>query len=146
MPRSGIGCQKKKGEHNHLKNYEPTVEEKIFMDANEYFVGDVLNEDKLNELNKLRDICHKLSRLDSRIKYKAHPFSNKSKNAMVMLDFPEVYSSWNRSVKNLFSAAINMADGIITSTTVNGLRVSLSLSDMWTEYHYDDFRKEYYKE
>ena len=118
------------------KNKKADFNERVFGDANERFVGDVLNEEKMKTLTKLRAVCREISEREPRIKYTAQPFSNRSENAFVALDFPKVLFCADAAVLNRISEACAIATDICTSTLTGGLRITFGINDMWTEFHY----------
>ena len=117
---------------------EPTILDKLFGDANEHFIGDELNQDKMQTLNTLRDICYKLSTTDRDIKYTARPFDNTRMVASVIVDLPDVYA-FEEEAKELISKAFAVADSVTISTSPGNLRFAFSVKKMWNTYHYEDY-------
>lgn len=113
----------------------PTDEEIMFDDANERFVGDVIDPKKMERLNTLRSICQEISEREPRIKYKAYPFSNRSQNAMAVLEFPDLLFCANSRVLSLISKALTTAEDMTTTTLAGGLRVVFGIQNMWTDFH-----------
>ncbi len=118
---------------------EPSIWDKVFGDANEHFVGDELNRDKLQTLNTLRDLCYKLSAIDRTIKYTPRPFDNRRISASVIVDLPDVHAFEKKEAKELVSQAFTAADSVITSTSPGNLRIAFLVKKMWNTYHYEDY-------
>ena len=112
--------------------------DKVMTDINEFFRGDVLDQEKMDMLNVLRNFCAEIAEYDPRIKYSAYPFSNESRNATVIIDFPKVLFCNDRRVISRLSAAIAKADDLCVSTLDGHMRFSLGIKDMWKEFHYDE--------
>lgn len=118
------------------KNKKADFEERVFGDANERFVGDVFDDEKMKEYTKLRNICLEITRIDHSVKHNYIPFSNRSMNALVSLEFPSVFLCGNAKVIRRLSAAFAIADDVWTSTLTGGLCITFGIRDMWTEFHY----------
>lgn len=115
--------------------------DKVFGDANERFVGEVLNEEKMKALTMLRKICADLAERDRQIKYKAYPFSNRSQNGTVILDLPQVAFCTDKRVMRGIADALSIADDVGTSVLGNGLRISFGIQDMWKDFHYEESKE-----
>ncbi len=115
----------------------PNDEEMIFGDANERFIGEELDEEKMDKLNKLKVICVEIGTREPEIRYRACAFSNLERNASVMLDFPRVYFGTEKGVMLLIAEAMGVADYFSTSTLGDGLRLTFGIHDMWSKFRYD---------
>ena len=116
----------------------PTDEERLFDDANERFHGDVLDEKKMDRLNRLRAVCRAVSDAEPSIKFTAYPFSDRSQNGMVILDFPKVMFCTSRQAISAISQAFALSDDITTTTLAGNLRISFGVHNMWSDFHYDE--------
>ena len=110
----------------------------MLIDNAEHFLGEVLDEEKMVRLIKLRAICRKIEEAEPCIKYKAYPFSNRNRNGMVILDFPQVLFCTDRRVISSLSAALAISDNVSASTLCGNLRLSFGIHDMWSKYGYDN--------
>lgn len=120
--------------------HKPIDEESIF-DDDELFVGETLNDRKMDQLVALRELCLDISNAEPSIKYDAYPFSNHSQNGIVILDFPEILFCASRRVMVRLSKAISLADDITMSTLGGGIRFSFGVQNMWADFHFEDVKK-----
>ena len=108
------------------------------IDNNESFLGEELDEEKMEQLNRLKNICVEIGKREKGIKYSAYPFSNRSQNAFVMLDFPRLLFCTDKKVMRLLSQALTISDDFSSTALAGELRVCFGIHNMWTKWRYDE--------
>lgn len=105
---------------------------------NEAFVGEVIDNEKKQLFDAMDKVCRKLEKTDQAIKYRYTPINNRSKNGMLLLDFPKVYCSSNKQVLEIISTLLEAADDFGVSTLGDKCVISFGVQDIWSEFHYDE--------
>lgn len=118
-------------------DYTPDIRDfaRLCAEENERYVGDVLDESKMNRLNKMRALCRNAAESDPQIGVKTLPFSNRSRNGTAMLLLPSAFFCADRCALRSVSEAVALADALTVVSVGEQLRVSLIVLDMWSEYH-----------
>ena len=109
---------------------------------NEAFVGDVLNEKKMERLNTLKYFCKELVKAEPHIKYDETLLDNWSRNGTVSLIFPTVIYIDDARVQTIMAGLFKMADDyVISSLGGDCITMTFGIHDMWSEFHYDYDKK-----
>ena len=116
----------------------PTDEERILDDINEFFVGDVLNEQKKATLDRVRVLCREIAESEPQIKARMYPFTNDSNNGSASLIFPNVLFCTNTAVVKKMAELYSLADAFVTTTLQGTLKLTFLVHDMWSEFHYEE--------
>ena len=120
-----------------MKKRDATSYEKMFTDVNELFVGDELDQAKLDKLNRLRDLCREIAETEEGIRARVFPFSNANRNGMAGLDFRKFAFCSNRKVMRTLAQVLASADDFSLSAADDGVRMCFGIHDMWEHFHYD---------
>ena len=107
-------------------------------DENDSFRGHELNMEKLDKLNRLRDLCVKAAEIDGRIKSIPFPFSSASRHGVLALELPYVYGSGDARIRAILSALYTETNDFTIAYTEDGnIRLSFSIFDMWDTWSID---------
>ena len=109
-------------------------------DDNEHFLGIDLNEEKMQRLNAMRDLCVAIADKERGIKNRFRPFTNKERHGSVSLELKSPVWSFDPTVAKLLSKLFAMSDGF-AATIVEGtdtIRLTFDVRDMWTQHGYDN--------
>lgn len=101
-------------------------------DENDSFRGHDLNREKLDKLNRLRDLCAKAAEIDDRIKSIPFPFSSASWHGVLALELPYVYGTSDARIRAILSALYKETNDFSIAYTEDGnIRLSFSVCNMW---------------
>ena len=116
------------------------IDEKIreWDDNNEHFLGEDLDQGKLNRLNRIKSLCLEISGMDNRIQYTAYPFDNRSRNGFAILDLPKLLFCTDEKLIRRLADLFYASDFVSLSTLSGALRISCGIHDMWSKWGYDN--------
>ena len=109
------------------------IDDKI--DENEHFLGKELDEKKMERLNKLRELSVRFAKGERGVTYEAFPFSNRSRNAMVLLDIPATVFIVSPQSVHTLAEIFSLSDDVsfAVSEDKKKIRISFGIHDMWTK-------------
>ena len=114
--------------------------DKIDTDINDYFVGDEIDQEKLERLNRMRDICREICEKESGVAAPLFPFSNRERNGTVKLEMKNPFWTFSAAVMKRVAALFSMSDdaAIAIPEGTDIIRITFGVHDMWKEFHYDE--------
>lgn len=114
--------------------------DKITTDINEFFVGDEIDKEKLERLNRMRDICQEICEKERGVSAPLFPFSNRNRNGMVKLEMKNPFWTFSPAVTKRIAALFSLADdaAVAIPEGTDIIRFTFGIHDMWTEFHYDE--------
>ena len=107
-------------------------------DDNEHFLGEVLDEKKMERLKKIRTMCREIAEAEPEISAKFMPFSNESRNGTASLIFPQLLFCANDKVNGKLSDVFHLSDAFVITAMGERIKLSFIVHDMWTKFGYDN--------
>ena len=109
-------------------------------DDTEHFLGEKLNEKKMERLNAMRDLCAALADKESGIRHRFRPFTNKDRHGSVALELKSPVWTFDLSVTKLLSRLFDMTDSFAAAIVeeTGAIRLTFDVQNMWTKYGYDN--------
>ena len=107
------------------------------IDDNEHFLGEELDQEKMDRLNRLRDLSARFAKGERGVSYSAFPFSNRSRNAMITIDVPSVFFTASSRSMQTISEITALSDFVSFAVVADGkIRIGFGVHDMWTKFGY----------
>lgn len=106
----------------------------------DHFIGEELDEEKMEQLKKLRSVCRRIAELSPDIKATFLPFSNRSINGTAFLELPRVTAETNTTVSRFLGRAFTLSDafGISAREDGTGITIGFVVHNMWSKFGYDN--------
>lgn len=113
---------------------------RMIEDDNEHFLGIEINEDKLNRLNKMRELCRNIAEIEPQCSNPFYPFDNKRSNGAVKLEMHTPFWTFEPRVITMLSELLSMADdvSICAIEGTDTIRIMCSVHEMWNKHGYDN--------
>lgn len=109
-----------------LAQYEGELDEE-----NESFIGYLPSEDKQKHLQRMTELCKRLTELCPDVTYVERTPDHRDRNVGVRLLFPSTFFTPDREALNSMMELLTLADHFVMSKSPNGVMVTLNIADLW---------------
>lgn len=107
---------------------------------NEAFRGDVLNDEQMKRLDKLRRLCMDISGMNEHIESPFCVFDKYTRNGSAQLKFPNVEFIIDKNVIERIGELFAEADDFcISCLGGDGIIMTFGIREMWSAYHHDGY-------
>lgn len=120
-----------------MVNNEDELYDAIYGDLNERFVGDELDESKLVRIERIRDYCKMIEKMDYTISAPLTQCGKKSRNWTASLAFPGVTFLSDRKLLFVLSELVKQSDDMAIATVGETIKITFGVHEMWSRYHYE---------
>lgn len=104
------------------------------MNNENLFHGEQASAEKIERLNRLQALCSFIQAINPTIRISGIDFDENSKNATVMLDFPEVFFCNDERVRKSIATLFFECDDVFIAAPDQRVRMTFGLRNMWDKY------------
>lgn len=111
-------------------------------DYNESFRGEVLNEEKMSKLNRMKKICGDIAKLEPKVEAPFVPFDCTNRNGVAAIVVPSLWMSDKSTVRSRLAFLFSEADSVIVSAlSGDHIRITFTVMDMWDKFHHEGYEE-----
>ena len=112
------------------------------LDGTEKFVGEVLDPEKEERLERIRNLCNLIAEGKRTASVPFQPFPNTSRNALVFLLLKDPFVLLDKRLIRVLATAVSLADMVsivpCDHDGEGGVKIGFGVHDMWSEFHIEE--------